>query len=137
VLGSVQTASVGDAVQLSERVYAQLREADDAGANITALADQYNTALNLIDQSQRLDAAGNHAGAGLLAGQAEAILQPIPLEAERLMSDELSRQQTANTVRLLEVPLAALLVALFVVGFTIIRRRIEFKQAMEMTVVAK
>ncbi len=136
-LNSAQPATVGNAVQLSERVYTELRAADEAGANITTLADQYNSALNLIDQAERLDSAGDHAGAASLADHAQAILQPIPLEAEKLRSDALSQQQTAKLDRLLAIPIGAFIVALTVVGFTVIRRRVRFKQIMEMRLVAK
>jgi len=137
VLSSAQTSAVGDVVQLSERVYVDLRAADDVGANITVLADQYNTALRLIDQAQRLDDAGNHTGAALVAVRAEGILQPIRAEAEILRIDALARQQTARSDRLWEIPIEAFIVTLFVAGFMVVRRRIRFNQIMEMRVVAK
>jgi hypothetical protein len=134
---SAQTSPVSNAVQISEQVYADLSAADGAGANVTVLAHQYNAAMNLIDRAQRLDSLGNHTGAALLANQAESILRPIPAQARELKDDALTNRQTENRYRILAIPLEALIVALAAAALMAIHRRVKFKQAAEMRVVAR
>lgn len=136
-VNSAQTFTVADAVQTSVQVYEQLKSADRAGANITLLLGQYNTALNLIDQAQRLDSSGAHTRAASLASQAESILQAISPEAEKLRTDALSHQQTTARDRILAIPIEAFAVAVAITGLILIRRRVRFKQIGEMRVVVK
>ncbi len=127
-----QTYTVNDAVQMSEQVYVKLKGADSAGANITALAGRYNTALNLIDQAQRLDRIGDHTDAASLDGRAESILQSVAPEAESLKTNVSSQRLTRRVL----VPVEAFTIALTMIGFVVIRRRVRFKQVTEMRVVS-
>jgi hypothetical protein len=136
-LSSAQTSTISDAVQLSEHVYKELKAADEAGANITAVAEEYNAALGLIDQAERLESSGNHTGATSLVSQAVNTLQTIPPEAEKLRTDALSQQETTRRVKMAAIPIGAFAFALAVTAFLVIRRRVKFKQISEMKVVAK
>jgi len=136
-VNSAQTFTVADAVQTSQRVYVQLKSADQAGANITLLAGQYNVALQLIDQAQRLESSGDYNRATSLATQATNILETISPQADKLRTDAMSHQQTAATEQKLAIPIEAFAIALTATVLIAVRRRVKFKQISEMRVVTK
>jgi len=127
--------SVTDVVRRSQQVYAELIDADRAGANITAVAAQYNTALGLIDEAQRLDESGNHTGATELAQRADSILNNTASSASELNADALAHQGIMRLEWQLLAPLEALAIAAIVIAIIAIRRRVEFNRMREMRIV--
>lgn len=129
--------SVTGVVQRSQQVYAELIGADRAGANITAVAAQYNVALGLIDEAKRLDESGNHTGASELAQRADSILNSTASSATELNANALAHQGIKRLERLLAAPLEALALAAIIIAFIAIRRRIEFNRMREMRIVSE
>jgi len=134
---TAQVNPVEHALQTGERAFAELKAADEAGANITALGVQFNVALGLLDNASRSEKTGDNATASALASQAESSFLAIIPAADSLRDAAVSKQQQEITDRYIGTPIAALIVAVAAVAALQIYRKIRWKQFTELRIKPK
>ena len=134
---TAQVSPVEHALQTGERAYAELKAADEAGANITALAVQFNVALALLENANRSEETGDNATASALASQAENSFLAIIPAADSLRDAAVSKQQQGVTNRYITILIAALIVAVAAVAVLQIYSRIRWRQFTELRIKPK
>lgn len=113
--------------------YSELKTANDAGANVTALAARLNVALELLDEASN----GDQRNYTDLTSQANSLLASIAIDAQNLRSVATAEQQASAAFRTVAIPLGALIVALVAVAIAAIRRKVQAKQFAELKVKLK
>jgi len=113
--------------------YSALKVANDAGANVTALATRFNTALALLDNASN----GNQTGAPNLISQANSILVSIPTDAQNLGTAARAQRQETARVRTLAIPIGALVTAIIATAFAVVRRNVRARRFKELRVKIK
>ena len=136
-LATAQVTPVEQAFQTGEKAYAELKAADEAGANITTLATQFNAALGLLENASSFERAGDNATASALASEAENSFQAIVPAADALRGAALSKQQQEIAGRRIVIPVFALIVAVAAVAMLQIYRRIRWRQFAELRIKPK
>jgi len=116
-----------------QKAYSELKAADDAGANISELAARFNTALELLDKANN----GNDTNTSDLIAQANRLLSSIPPDSQNLKSAATAGQQEAARLRIVRIPVGALIVALVAVAILVIRRKVQAKRFAELRVKVK
>jgi autotransporter adhesin len=134
---TAQVSPVEHALQTGERAYAELKAADEAGANITALAGQFNVALGLLDNASRFEKTGDNATASALASEAENSFLAIIPAADSLRDAAVSKQQQEVTDRYIGTLIAALIVAVAAVAALQIYHKVRWKQFTELRIKPK
>jgi len=134
---NAQVSPVGHALQTGERAYIELKAADEAGANITALALQFNVALGLLENASRFEKTGDNATASALASEAENSFLAIIPAADSLEATALSKQQQEATGRYIGILMGALIVAVVAVALLEVNRRIRWRQFAELRIKPK
>jgi hypothetical protein len=134
---NAQVSPVEHALQTGERAYLELKEADEAGANITPLAGQFNVALGLLENASRSEKTGDNATASALASEAENSFLAIIPAADNLRAAALSNQQQEVTGRYIDIPIGALIVAVAAVALLEVSRRIRWRQFAELRIKPK
>jgi hypothetical protein len=137
VVVTAQVNPVEHALQTGERAYAELKAADEAGANVTALAAQFNVALGLLENASRSEKTGDNATASVLASEAENSFLAIIPAADSLRDAALLKQQQEVTGRYIGIPIAALIVAVAAVAVLQIYRQIRWRQFAELRIKPK
>ena len=134
---NAQVSPVEHALQTGERAYAELKAADEAGANITTLAAQFNAALSLLENASRFEKTGDNATASALASEAENSFLAIIPAANSLRDAALSKQQHEITDRYIGILIGALIVAVATVAVLQIYSRIRWRQFAELRIKPK
>jgi len=134
---TAQVSPVEHALQTGERAYAELKAADEAGANITTLAAQFNAALSLLENASRFEKTGDNATASALASEAENSFLAIIPAADSLRDAALSKQQHEITDRYIGILIGALIVAVATVAVLQIYSRIRWRQFAELRIKPK
>lgn len=137
IVAAAQVSPVEHALQTGEKAYAEMKAADRAGANVTALAVRFNAALGLLEDASRLEKAGDETAASTQASQAEHSFLAITQDAQSLMNAAVSRRQQETTLRYVAIPVTALIVAGAAVALLIVRRRVQSRQFTELRIKAK
>jgi len=136
-VATAQVSPVDHALQTGEKAYAELKAADEAGANITALASQFNAALGLLDNGSRLEKAGDNGTASPLASEAESSFLTIIPAADSLRDAALLRQQQTITDRYVSILVCALIVAVVAVALLQVYSRVRWRQFAELRIKPK
>ncbi|MCP8307145.1 MAG: hypothetical protein H3Z53_08720 [archaeon] len=105
-------ASSSDAHEKIIEAFASMQEADNAGGDVSHLANKLNEALDLISQGDSI-ASSNSSRAQELYQQAEDIANKVILEAPLVQEEGILAQQNSNIM--LRVELAVLAVLGFIV----------------------
>ena len=116
-----------------QKAYSDLKAADYAGANMTSLALRFNTALELLERANKT----NQTSSSELVSQANSLFESIPSDAQILKSAASSERQEAARVRMLVVPLEALIFALVAIGIVVVRRKVRARQFAELRLKVK
>jgi hypothetical protein len=131
---AAQPSPIAQALQAGERAYSELRIADSDGANITGLAAQFNTAFSTLEKAIQLGQKGDETQSMDLASSAENSFLAIITEAQKLDAAATSNRQQESSLRLLSIPLGALLVAVAVTILVLIYYRARMKQFSELRI---
>jgi hypothetical protein len=131
---TAQVTPVEHALQTGERAYAELKAADEAGANITALASQYNSALGMLDNATRLEKSGDNATTSALASQAENQFQAVIQQAQSLRDAAMVKREKDARLQTYAPPIGALIVAFAAVAILLIYRKVRSRQFGELKV---
>jgi 4-amino-4-deoxy-L-arabinose transferase-like glycosyltransferase len=134
---NAQVSPVEHALETGERAYIELKAADEAGANIRALAVQFNVALGLLENASRFEKTGDNATASALASEAENSFLAIIPAADSLQAAALSKQQQEATGRYIGILIGALIVAVVAVVLLEVNRRIRWRQFAELRIKPK
>ena len=135
-LRSFQSSPSGEQETVRE-AYIELKAADNAGANISALAERFNMALELLERAQALSRTGDQADALQLTSQANSSMSLLIPEAQRLQERAISQRQGEALERLLLPPIEALMIAIVVIVLANLRRWMESKQFNELRIKVK
>ena len=134
---NAQANPINHALQDGEQTYVQLKAAEQAGANITSLVAQYNSALSLLDKANILAKAGNETGAAALASQADYTFIAVNTQAQSLREASTLKTGEEATLRNFSAPLVALGLAIVAVVALLIYRRVRDRQFSEMSIRVK
>jgi hypothetical protein len=132
-----QLSLSGQEQQAIQKTYAELKAADDAGANVTILAGRFNAALELFQKAQALNRTGDGAKASLLASQANSSMLLLIPEAQELQQRAISQRQNGALEQVLIPLIEALVIAVVAVMLVSFRRWLESKQFNELRVRVK
>ena len=134
---TAQVTPVESALQTGERAYTELKAADEAGANVTALASEYNSALGILDNASRLEKTGDTTTASALASKVENQFVAITSQAQSLRDAAMVKREEEATIQKCAVPIAALIFAFAAVAALRIYRNVRSRQFAELKVRAK
>jgi len=140
ILATSEQSSILKQIQDAERqfkeAFAAVREAEAAGAEenqIAALADRLNQALNLIEQAKEGYTQENSTATDKTA-QAAYLCNQLKGEANQLRDEALKSSHYNKILLLSTVPVAALIVTLFVHYGYKMWRRSEVERVMKMEI---
>jgi hypothetical protein len=133
-LGNSQVSSQYQAPRVVVQAYIALKNASDAGANVSDLASRFNSALSVIDKQNMISTSGTESPASLQEMQAESSINSIIPPAQELAAKDTASQQTQTQRKPLMMGVEALAVAIAVVSILIIRRHVQSKQFRELIV---
>jgi hypothetical protein len=111
-----------------------LKAADEAGANVTSLASQYNSAIELLDNASRLEKAGDMTTASALASQATSQFQTIIQQAQSLREAATAKKEEQTRFQSYVVPAGAVMVAVAAAAALLIYRKVRSRQFDELKI---
>ncbi len=116
--------SIDGARQALLTAYRSVLAAESAGADVTALTERLNEALDLLTRAQESYDSGDYASASDYASGSKQLSDSVILEAERLVVEAKSMSQIRTVAFFVGVPVVLLvLVASGYYGFKMMRKR--------------
>ena len=129
---AAQVSPVDRSLQTGEKAYTELKAADSAGANITILSVQFNSALDLLQNASNLERTGDNTTASQLAAKANNSFLAIIQDSQSLRDNAISERQQEATFKNASILIGALVVAVATVVALTVYRRIQSRQFAEL-----
>lgn len=126
--------SISEAEASSREAFLKIREADSEGGNVSALAERFNRALELLEEARALANGTSYEQASALAQEASQLFNAISIDAVELQKRAAEEASNRRTFLILSAPVAIISITLISYFSIMFWRKRSVRRIMEMKV---